>query len=79
MIAEGFSYVLFKQLCVCIAARQKKKGAGLSWARDPQRSQLCMFWAEVFCGSGDEGRWVHVDPLLNWLDKPEQVEGGGVR
>eukprot|EP00891_Asterochloris_glomerata_P007608 jgi/Astpho2/7608/Aster-x0327 len=38
-----------------------------------------MSWAEVFCGSGDEGRWVHVDPLLNWLDKPEQVEGGGVR
>ena len=28
-------------------------------------------WAEIYCDGEDsgQGRWVHVQPLLNWVDK----------
>ncbi len=30
-------------------------------------------WAEVYCGSAEAGRWVHVDVVGGNLDKPESV------
>ncbi|KAK9845720.1 hypothetical protein WJX81_000463 [Elliptochloris bilobata] len=50
--------------------------AGAAWARGgSQRSLGADVWAEVFCGAPDSGAWVHVDPLLGWLDMPERVAG----
>ena len=41
--------------------------AGAAWARDPgaARALGANIWAEVLC---DSGAWVHVDPLLGWVD-----------
>ena len=33
------------------------------------------FWLEVYTGSEDTGKWMHVDPLTGWVDSPEKVEG----
>ena len=63
-----------------------KPTLGETWARnarlpkqDLAQSDAAGHWAEVFCGSADLGKWVHVDPLLNWLDVPDKVEGAGIR
>ncbi|KAL0038560.1 hypothetical protein WJX77_010735 [Trebouxia sp. C0004] len=63
-----------------------KPTLGETWARDARpanqdlaHSSAASCWAEVFCGSADHGKWVHVDPLLNWLDVPDKVEGAGIR
>ena len=63
-----------------------KPTLGETWARDARLanqdlalSDAASYWAEVFCGSADLGKWVHVDPLLNWLDVPDKVEGAGIR
>ena len=63
-----------------------KPTLGETWTRDarlPQQdlaqSDAASHWAEVFCGSAGLGKWVHVDPLLNWLDVPDKVEGAGIR
>ncbi|KAA6419983.1 MAG: DNA repair complementing XP-C cells-like [Trebouxia sp. A1-2] len=62
-----------------------KPTLGETWARDAclanqdlAQSSAASCWAEVFCGSAELGRWVHVDPLLNWLDVPDKVEGAGI-
>ena len=41
--------------------------AGAAWARDvgAARALGANIWAEVLC---DSGAWVHVDPLLGWVD-----------
>ena len=63
-----------------------KPTLGETWARDARlanqdlaQSSAASCWAEVFCGSAELGKWVHVDPLLNWLDVPDKVEGAGIR
>lgn len=63
-----------------------KPTLGETWARDarlPQQdvaqSDAASHWAEVFCGSAELGKWIHVDPLLKWLDVPDKVEGAGIR
>ncbi|KAL3141472.1 hypothetical protein ABBQ32_005034 [Trebouxia sp. C0010 RCD-2024] len=63
-----------------------KPTLGETWARDARlpkqdlaQSDAAGHWAEVFCGSADLGKWVHADPLLNWLDVPDKVEGAGIR
>ena len=59
---------------------------GETWARDARvpkqdfaQSDAASHWAEVFCGSAELGKWTHADPLLNWLDVPDKVEGAGIR
>ena len=63
-----------------------KPTLGETWARDARlanqdlaQSSAASCWAEVLCGSAELGKWVHVDPLLNWLDVPDKVEGAGIR
>lgn len=63
-----------------------KPTLGETWTRDARlpkqdlaQSNAASHWAEIFCGSAELGKWVHVDPLLNWLDVPDKVEGAGVR
>ena len=63
-----------------------KPTLGETWTRDARlpkqdlaQSDAASHWAEVFCGSAELGKWVHVDPLLNWLDVPDKVEGAGIR
>lgn len=63
-----------------------KPTLGETWARDARlpkqdlaQSDAAGHWAEVFCGSADLGKWVHADPLLNWLDVPDKLEGAGIR
>ncbi|CAK9262632.1 unnamed protein product [Sphagnum jensenii] len=34
-----------------------------------------LHWAEVYCGEGDTGRWVHVDAARGVVDGAEKVEG----
>ena len=63
-----------------------KSTLGETWTRDARlpkqdlaHSEAANHWAEVFCGSAELGKWVHADPLLNWLDVPDKVEGAGIR
>lgn len=63
-----------------------KPTLGETWARDARlpkqdlaQGDAASHWAEVFCGSAELGKWVHADPLLNWLDVPDKVEGAGIR
>ncbi len=63
-----------------------KPTLGETWARDARlanqdlaQSSAASCWAEVFCDSAELGKWVHVDPLLKWLDAPDKVEGAGIR
>ena len=66
--------------------RNGKPTLGETWTRDARlpkqdlaQSEAASHWAEVFCGSAELGKWVHADPLLNWLDVPDKVEGAGIR
>ncbi|KAH9538704.1 hypothetical protein CY35_15G019900 [Sphagnum magellanicum] len=34
-----------------------------------------LHWAEIYCGEGDTGRWVHVDAARGVVDGAEKVEG----
>lgn len=36
-------------------------------------------WAEVFCGSMSSGKWIVVDPIRQWVDRPHAVEQGTCR
>ena len=63
-----------------------KPTLGETWTRDARlpkqdlaHSNAASHWAEVFCGSAEHGKWVHADPLLDWLDVPDKVEGAGIR
>ena len=63
-----------------------KPTLGETWTRDARlpkqdlsQSDAASHWAEIFCGSAELGKWVHADPLLNWLDVPDKVEGAGIR
>ena len=63
-----------------------KPTLGETWTRnarlpkqDLAQGAAASHWAEVFCGSVELGKWVHIDPLLNWLDVPDKVEGAGIR
>lgn len=67
-------------------AGHAKPTLGETWTRDAHlpkqdlaQGNAASHWAEVFCGSAELGKWVHVDPLLNWLDVPDKVEGAGIR
>lgn len=64
----------------------RKPTLGETWVRDARlatqdlaQSEAANHWAEVFCGSAETGKWIHVDPLLGWIDAPDKVEGAGVR
>ena len=63
-----------------------KPTLGETWARDARlvkqdlaQSDGANHWSEVFCGSAEHGKWIHIDPLLDWIDAPDKVEGAGVR
>lgn len=63
-----------------------KPTLGETWARDARlanqdlaQSDAANHWTEVFCGSAELGKWIHADPLLDWLDVPDKVEGAGIR
>ena len=63
-----------------------KPTLGETWTRDARlpkqdlgQGGAASHWAEVFCGLAELGKWVHVDPLLDWLDVPDKVEGAGIR
>ena len=67
-------------------AAAAKPTLGETWARDARlpkqdlgQGEAASHWAEVFCGSTELGKWIHVDPLLNWVDMPDKVEGAGIR
>ena len=51
--------------------RGKAQGTGWTSARSVGRSQAADTWVEVYCDGEDEGRgrWVHVQPLLGWIDR----------
>lgn len=36
-------------------------------------------WCELWCGPQDTGRWVHVDPVAGWLDKPAEVQSAAFK
>lgn len=48
-------------------------------AQNCQEDEGAAQWAEVYCNSAEHGKWVHVDPLLDWLDSPDRVEGSADR
>ena len=63
-----------------------KPTLGETWTRDAglatqdfAQSDAASYWAEVFCGTAEQGRWTHIDPLLGWLDVADKVEGAGTR
>ena len=33
------------------------------------------YWIELFCGTTNSGRWVHICPISGWIDRAEDVEG----
>ncbi|GMH36283.1 hypothetical protein BSKO_04151 [Bryopsis sp. KO-2023] len=51
--------------------RVESGNAGSGWSRS---KSLCHHWCEVFCGSVENGRWVHVDPINDWVDRCNAVE-----
>lgn len=63
-----------------VAAKQQEEwrrsgsggGNGRAWSSGGARAPRC--WAEVYCGSSATGRWVPVDCVANWWDRPDTVD-----
>ena len=47
----------------------KRRRSGSGWCRSLGATGMGKVWCEVFCGSAEEGKWVHVDALLGWIDR----------
>lgn len=55
---------------------------GGAWQRGREANGAPVCWVEVFVGgteAGQSGRWVHVDPLYGWVDRPQGVEEAHAR
>jgi xeroderma pigmentosum group C-complementing protein len=56
--------------------QQQRLGAGRGAGGRPagavlssKADALSCCWAEVYCGSADKGRWVHVDVVNGYVDR----------
>ncbi|KAK9823314.1 hypothetical protein WJX72_001861 [[Myrmecia] bisecta] len=54
-------------------------GGGATWWREGGGREEGTHWLEVYCGSAENGRWVHLDPLLLLFDQPLRMERATVR
>ncbi|KAK9858829.1 hypothetical protein WJX84_000716 [Apatococcus fuscideae] len=53
--------------------------AASHWGRRFRGEGVGQAWAEVYCDSAAQGKWIHVDPHMGWVDMPERVETATVR
>eukprot|EP00873_Tetraselmis_striata_P007720 jgi/Tetstr1/427984/TSEL_018057.t1 len=50
---------------------------GAAWSRRLPPHEVCTHWAEVFCGRGSTGRWVHMDGVMGYVAQELAVDLGG--
>ncbi|GAX72825.1 hypothetical protein CEUSTIGMA_g280.t1 [Chlamydomonas eustigma] len=61
-------------------AKSAPSSSSLPGLVSSSRSSLApVVWAEVYCGSDEAGRWVHVDVINGLVDKPDSVEVSTMR
>lgn len=53
----------------------KRRGGARGAAFGPHQADIGRYWVEVYCGTAETGRWVHVDPVAGWVDRAGDVEG----
>lgn len=62
------------------AGKAASSGASLPGAvLSSKEGVVATVWAEVYCGTADAGRWVHVDVLNGYVDQPNMVDGASAR
>ena len=42
--------------------------AASHWGRRFRGEGVGQAWAEVYCDSAAQGKWIHVDPHMGWVD-----------